>query len=85
MKYRIEQTADKIYIAQVQIDSSKNWYIIEKTGLVCYADTIENRKFCICNNLEQAENVVHKFYKRPKFQDEMYPVYHDTIIWKTLD
>jgi hypothetical protein len=46
MQYRIAQLADKIYIAQVQINSSENWFIIEKTGLVCYADTIENRKFC---------------------------------------
>jgi hypothetical protein len=85
MQYRIAQLADKIYIAQVQINSSENWFIIEKTGLVCYADTIENRKFCICTTLKQAEMATYKFYKRPKFQNSMYPVYHETRIWKTLN
>lgn len=84
MLYRIEQTADKIYVPQVQIDNTKNWYIIEKTGLVCYADTIENRKFCICTTLQQAEKAIYNFYKKPKFQNSMYPVYHKTNFWGNL-
>lgn len=84
MLYRIEQTADKVFIPQVQIQPRENWYIIEKSGLVCFYDTPADRNFCTCTSLVQAEKAIYNFFKKPKFQDTMYPIYHDTTIWKNL-